>query len=137
MAKTRKKLAKTAEKKFSHFVSKNPPACFRWNTGVTLFNEDHRYSQSSLSPAAISVIAAAFLLFRRTLRDGLSLRILHRCGEQVVKCYLRPHGILHGPVVLIFPAFERLVVQIALALADNVLSGRLGNYPRPLLCLAK
>ena len=74
----------------------------------------------------MSDITAAFLLFRRTLRDGLSLRILHRCGEQVIKRYLRPHGILHGPVVLIFPAFERLVVQIALALADNVLSGRLG-----------
>ena len=28
VAKTRKELAKTAEKKFSHFVPKNPPACF-------------------------------------------------------------------------------------------------------------
>ena len=53
-------LAKAAELEIPYFCDQNPPACFRWDTGVTLFNEDHRYSQSSLSPAAISVIAAAF-----------------------------------------------------------------------------
>ncbi len=109
----------------SVFCDQNPPACFRWNTGVTLLTRiTGTANLRCLLPQYLSLPQLFFYSVALSVTVSVSVSctvVVNRLSNVTFA-----HGILHGPVVLIFPAFERLVVQIALALADNVLSGRLG-----------
>ena len=72
MAKTRKELAKTAEKKFSHFVIRILPPVFRWNVRVMPFNEQQR-SDEPLSPAACLTLLQLFVLYEHLFDDALAV----------------------------------------------------------------